>query len=111
MPPDLQRIVGALTPVLRTGRNVYDKLATRDEGARGPYFERLDALLADWRYLDAFEPDTDRWGVYSLVDARRVLTVIGRGQDGGYNIVTMYPVNDRNMLSRFARGTLRARGE
>lgn len=111
MPSDLQRIIGASSPVLRTGPNVYEKLTTRDDGARRSFFERLDELLADWRYMAPAEPEAERWQVYSLVDGRWVLTVIGRGSDAGYNIITMYPVNDRSMNGRLARGTLVKRGE
>lgn len=111
MPPDLQRIVGASSPVLRIGPNVYEKLATRDDGARLTFFERLNGLLADWRYMDPVGPGAERWQVYSLVDGRWVLTVIGLGSDGGNNIITMYPVNDRSMRGRLAGGTLIRRGE
>ena len=111
MPRDLQRIVGASSPVLRIGPNVYEKLATRDDGARRPFFERLNELLADWRYMDPAEPEAEHWQVYSLVDGKWVLTVIGHGSDAGYNIITMYPVNDRSMRRRLAWGSLVRRGE
>lgn len=110
MPPDLQRIVGASSPVLRTGPNVHEKLATRDDGARWPYFERLDELLVDWRYIEPFDADASRWVIYGALDQRWVRVIVGRDSQGSFNLVSVFPLRDREMRSRLRVGLARREG-